>query len=941
MSRIEKRKSFLEELLETANPLDLRAFLNKVQGIEDHKASELEPEIARDELENLDALDGERWADDFYASRLGILTFQGSAGAPERWTLRWQGKQGEETVSGRAESRSGTLRLYDLPSSIRPLSLTAGNAIYDDDAAIDASCEFVAETLRISKPEDLLYENNDSYRLAADSEDEESSLSDLGLAAGTEATPVEHLTVDWKENICAVKLRTTVRLKDTTPVKLEITDLGNSPVGQIEGKLAYQSEASQGGVRWYTYEANFLVDRPRDQDQRDLPVRLILSARDSQDILSNPASSIETSSSVLDIGVLEYGSCAFHQGQKAREFEQFVLRFVVDAAGVLVERNQDAIDRLIDHSLDKDETRKWLSFTVKDERNYEKQTISKDEGKSILKDGIRFAVQTSLLKLRTQNLASENSVSEEETMQVTEDFLRVIEILAACKDWSNDQSWNLRAFEFVSGNLEYLKRLQDTDVVRYVVQASKRSFRRHSQNDTIGGNRYRNQRERFRRLLKSGKDFAEKNGLGSLTTGRQVAETDPWFKGRIKALKSREQSQDEREQVIRQVVLASLPVANAVASNFENEMQSLGYCKADVGYIAIGSVLAEVGKKRISFRPEDNATWVEYLKFAITQAFQVVKVVNYQTDGDSNGGKGSKFDPEFSVELYTHKLKFEPQELDDFYRDFSAKCREPLYALLRSQHIPDGVKTKELLGIKKLNEESPDPAREQIGKELMDSRVNHELGVDSPEMPDVRGMQQQMGRQWRLWKVLRQLENTSRQDQLLDKDTLNRLGDRIDGGKRFSRDKRDRKIDSLCAILELRTNESIDYREVKFLEDWLLKALPDSTLSQNHRFNHPLDDVESLKHKLGTKVHAQLLITDIVKREPLLNTQELRKIAKLWLIDGLTPDWEKIRPQAAEIHAAWERLDSLVPSDYRRLPDYRSLSLRNDVGRNQTIGITR
>jgi hypothetical protein len=416
-----------------------------------------------------------------------------------------------------------------------------------------------------------------------------------------------------------------------------------------------------------------------------------------------------------------------------------------------------------------------------------------------------------------------------------------------------------------------------------------------------------------------------------------VAETDPWFKGRIKALKSREQSQDEREQVIRQVVLASLPVANAIASNFETEMQSLGYCKTEVGYIAIGSVLAEVGKKRISFRPEDNATWVEYLKLAITQAFQVVKVVNYQTDGDSNGGKGSKFDPGFSVELYTHELKFEPQELDKFYGEFSAKCREPLYALLRSQHIPDGVTTEELLGIRKLNEESPDPAREQIGKELMDSRVNHELGVDSPEMPDVRGMQQQMGRQWRLWKVLQQLENTSRQDQCLDAETLERLRDRIYGDTRFSSSNSDRKIDSLCAILELRTNESIDYREVKFLEDWLLRELPDSTLSQNH----PLDDVESLKHKLGTKVHAQLLITDIVKREPLLKTQELRKIAKLWLIDGLTPDWEKIRPQAAEIHAAWERLDSLVPSEYRRIPDYRSLSLRNDVGRNQTIGITR
>jgi hypothetical protein len=937
MSRIEKRKSFLEELLETANPLDLRAFLNKVQGIEDHKASALEPEFARDTLENPDELDGVRWADDFYASRLGILTFQGPAGAPERWTLRWQGKQCEETVSGRAESRSGTLRLYDLPPSIRPLSLTAGNAIYDDDAVIDASCEFVPETLRISKPEDLLYENNDSYRLAADSEEEESSLSDLGLAAGTVQFSSEHLTVDWEHNICAVKLRTTVRLKDTTPVKLGITDLGNSPIGEIEGKLAYQSEASQGGVRWYTYEANFLVDRPRDQDQRDLPVRLILSARDSQDIISNPASSIETSSSVLDIGVLEYGSCAFHQGQKAREFEQFVLRFVVDAAGVLIERNQDAIDRLIDHSLDKDETRKWLSFTVKDERNYEKQIISKESGKPVLKDGIRFAVQTSLLEPRTQILASGNSVSEEETMQVTKDFLRVIEILAACKDWSNNQSWNLRAFEFVSGNLEYLKKLQDTDVIGYVVQASKRSFRLHSQNDTIGGNRYRNQRERFRRLLKSGKDFAEKNGLGSLTTGRQVAETDPWFKGRIKALKSREQSQDEREQVIRQVVLASLPVANAVASNFENEMQSLGYCKTEVVYIAIGCVLAEVGKKRISFRPEYNARWVEYLKSSITKAFQVVKVVNYQTDGDSNGGMGSRFDPEFSVELYTHELKFEPQELDDFYREFSPKCRESLYALLRSQHIPDGVTEVELLGIRRLNQESPDPTREQIGKELMDLRVNHKLGVHSPEMPDVRGMQQQMGRQWRLWKVLQQLENTNRHNHLLDDETLKRLRDRIHGHTRFSSSKSDRRIDCLCAILELRTNESIDYREVKFLEDWLLKELSDSPLSQNH----PFDDVESLKHNLGTKVHAQLLIADIVKREPLLNTQELRKIAKLWLIDGLDPNWEKIRPQAAEIHAAWERLDSLVPSDYRRLPDYRSLSLRNDVGRNQTIGITR
>jgi len=193
-----------------------------------------------------------------------------------------------------------------------------------------------------------------------------------------------------------------------------------------------------------------------------------------------------------------------------------------------------------------------------------------------------------------------------------------------------------------------------------------------------------------------------------------------------------------------------------------------------------------------------------------------------------------------------------------------------------------------------------------------------------------------MDRQWRIWQVRQRIRVAEKGD-LLGELASNRLTQRLDGKTRPSEENKDsdRKIDCLCAILELRNSESINCREVGFLEDWLLRNLPDITSSQIE----PFDDVESLKKKLGTKVHAQLLITDIVKSKPLLATQELREIAKLWLIDDRTPNWDHLTSHAAKIKVAWEALDSLVPEQYRIFPDHQTL--RNESRRNQTIDITR
>ena len=589
MSKKQQRKSFTELLLEEVGQENLKNFLNASNGIEQSEAGG--PAFAFHGRKQK-----EGWAEDHYASQLGFLTFDGPTNSPTHWNLRWLGKSGEESASGRSEVRGTSLVLLDIPASIKPLSLIVGNSIFDDNSSINLTGEFEPEPVRPARTWNLNYETSRGEKLAADSDDEDSSLAELGLAAGTTPQPLEHLTVDWKGAICTVTLRTTALLTDGMQVKLAMkyiqsTALETNTLNKqsmrhrveriVEGQLVYVSEEILNKIRWYTYEAKFDANRPVNSSGTPESVSLTLSARNSTDILRNPASHLAPTTSHIYVGYLQDNTCAFQDGRIASKWDQHILRFVprnnpiesIDQAEKIANRENQTIRDRLTSAIEDNQVQRFIGIAVRtpDKKvndahghtaNY---ALSSDSTAHHLSKCVVAAIRKRLKKFGGTDL------STEEVDKIATGIARNVTLFAKAPGLRASQQENSRALEFIYQNVDNLRNKSDQEIIRYMSKSLRRWRNRQDARDKHRDSTFHSEKEHFRSILKRGFAMNLQADLDSFRANATKTASDSWFRDQTKELiKQRKLEAKERKIYLELLELTKETIAvNAFPRHLE------------------------------------------------------------------------------------------------------------------------------------------------------------------------------------------------------------------------------------------------------------------------------------------------------------------------------------------------------------------------------------
>jgi hypothetical protein len=242
----------------------------------------------------------------------------------------------------------------------------------------------------------------------------------------------------------------------------------------------------------------------------------------------------------------------------------------------------------------------------------------------------------------------------------------------------------------------------------------------------------------------------------------------------------------------------------------------------------------------------------------------------------------------------------------------------------------------------------------KVKKAISDAGVADELNArfgTSLTGDNVNDLVHNINRRWAVFLVGKRLGRVGADDGLLTEEDWTRLTDRLHGGRR-SNSLSDKKIDVMVAAIALRSCNAISADDLDFIERWLLRGWDSSQLLQEDSSSRTEPDAErrarldQRRTRIGRALHAQVL-----RDHGKLNKRPA-DLASYWLIEknDFTTSVDKLKAMVEEnkqrqeenrsrgqgsantrpldineclrtLQETWAGFDSLVPVEYRCLPE--------------------